>query len=630
MSAIAGIVWLDGHAAEQATLDAMRRATPFLGVDGVDSWREGAAGLLRFALRATPQSLTETQPCRIPGSDARIVMDGRLDNRDEIRALLGRDAPGADAPDAQVVLAALERLGEGALDDFAGDFALAVWWPARRQLFCARSNGGWRPLLWTFDGARLAFATEPRTLVDGLGLPRRLNEGFAAEFLAMRVSSPADTLWKDIQRLPPGFALTLENGQVRTRRWYEGPFEDLTGVSEAEHVERFRALFDQSLIALHRSVGPVAAQLSGGLDSSTVVCRSMELHRAGLIDAPIRPVSTRFYGAACDEGAWIEAVEQQAGVASTHIESSLGPAGTPAEWCRTTLQLPLRPNIQCTDTPLNRLPALEGTKVILTGEGGDDWLAGTHSHWPDLAARGRWARLVGETFGARPELPAMANLKAIVAEGFLPLVLRSRRERLWRFNLPDLGEVPDWVRPQWAAEVGLVERWRAAPDPPRLGNIAQQQRYFASTYPRKHVNLDNALTLVASRGMELRHPFHDQRLVKFFMGCDGGVLRRGLERKHLLRVAMRGTLPELVRTRQTKANMSVSILTMVRRRLAEKPIDEIAPVTLGWLDGEALRSTEQAVGDWIVAGSVGPPPGNYGLVWNAIAMDLWLEHAFGL
>ncbi|HEY1749635.1 MAG TPA: asparagine synthase-related protein [Caulobacteraceae bacterium] len=630
MSAIAGIVWLDGRPAEAATLDAMRRATPFLGADGVDAWRDGPAGLLRFALRSTPQSLTETQPCGVEGSDARIVMDGRLDNRDEILGRLGAGAPAKAAPDAQIALAALERLGEGALDAFAGDFALAVWRPGRRQLFCARSNGGWRPLLWTFDGRRLAFATEPRTLVEGLGLPRRLNEGFAAEFLAIRVTSPSDTLWKDVQRLPPGFSLTLENGQVRTRRWYDGPFEDLTGVSEAEHVERFRALLDQSLIAAHRSATPVAAQLSGGLDSSTVVCRGLELYRAGRIDAPLRAVSTRYYGDACDEGAWIEAVERQAGVSSIQVAAAPGAAGEPADWCRTTYQLPLRPSVHCTETPISRLPALGGAKVILTGEGGDDWLGGTHSHWPDLFVRGRWGRLFDETFGARPDRSAAANLRTIVSEAVLPLLVPIRRQRVQRPNLNFSTAVPPWVRSGWADDVGLVARWRAMPDLPRLGGLAQQQRYWSSTYPRKHINLDNTLTYVASQGMELRHPLHDQRLVKFFMGCDGGLLRRGLERKHLLRVAMRGTLPEQVRTRQTKANMSSSILTLARRRLAERPIEALAPVRLGWLDAQALRTIEATVGGWIADGAVGPAPGNYAAVWNAISIDLWLEHAFGL
>jgi asparagine synthase (glutamine-hydrolysing) len=628
MSGIAGVVWLDGRAAQPDTLDAMRRATPFLGHGGVDAWCEGPAGLLRFALRTTPESLTETQPCRAAGSDALIVMDGRLDNRAELLARLAPHAPSAAAPDAEIVLAALERLGEAVLNDFAGDFAFAVWRPAQRQLFCARSNGGWRPFLWTFDGRRLAFATEPSTLVLGLGLPRRLNEGFAGEILSMRVTSPADTLWQDVHRLPPGFAVTLQNGEVRTRRWYEGPFEDLTGVSEAEHVERFLALFDQSLIALHRSNGPVAAQLSGGLDSSSVVCRSIELCRGGRIGSALQPISTRYPGEACDEGVWISAVERKTGVSSIHFNTSNG-GPDPAEWCRSTLQLPLRPNVFCTQQPLPQLLP-EGAQVILTGEGGDDWLAGTHSYWPDLLARGRWGRLADATFGARPDLPAWANLRAIVAEAALPLILPSRRARLRRFNLQFSYETPEWVSPEWSRRVGLADRWRAAPEPPRLNGLGQQQRYYTSTYPRKHVNLDNTLTFVASQGLELRHPFHDQRLVKFFMGCDGGLLRRGLERKHLLRVAMRGVLPEEVRTRTTKANMTGSILTSAKRRLAERPIEALAPVRLGWVDAAYLRRVEEGARAWAAAGFVGRAPGNYSIVWNAIALDLWMEYALGL
>jgi asparagine synthase (glutamine-hydrolysing) len=319
VSAIAGIVRLDGAPVGEAATQRLVGATQHLGQDGVDAWSEGPAGLVRFALRSTPQSLTETQPCRLGAGGALIVMDGRLDNREEMLARLGSDAPPATSPDAQIVLAALERLGEGALNDFAGDFALAVWRPGARQLFCARSNGGWRPLLWTFDGKRFAFATEPRTLVDGLPLERRLNEGFIGEFLGLRVTSSTDTFWRDVHRLPPGFCLTLANGEVRTRRWYEGPFEDFTDLSEADHIERFKVLLDQSLISAHRAAGGVAAHLSGGLDSSSVVCRSLELHRAGRIGAPLQPISMRFEGEACDEGAWIEAVERHAQVSSVLV-----------------------------------------------------------------------------------------------------------------------------------------------------------------------------------------------------------------------------------------------------------------------------------------------------------------------
>ena len=80
MSAIAGVVRADGRDLDPDLPQRLRAATPFLGREGVDEWREGPAALLRFALRVTPQSLNERQPCRHP-SGALLVMDGRLDNR---------------------------------------------------------------------------------------------------------------------------------------------------------------------------------------------------------------------------------------------------------------------------------------------------------------------------------------------------------------------------------------------------------------------------------------------------------------------------------------------------------------------------------------------------------------------
>ncbi len=107
-----------------------------------------------------------------------ICFDGRLDNRAALLALLGdRQTELGDAPDGDIALALFDRFGEGFLQELVGDFALAIWQPRTRHLFCARSPTGWRPLLWTCNGGMLAFATEPATLVKGLDLAPGLNEG---------------------------------------------------------------------------------------------------------------------------------------------------------------------------------------------------------------------------------------------------------------------------------------------------------------------------------------------------------------------------------------------------------------------------------------------------------------------
>ena len=458
LSAIAGVVRADGRDLDPDLPQRLRAATPFLGREGVDAWREGPAALLRFALRVTPQSLIERQPCRDP-SGALLVMDGRLDNRQEVAARLGAAAPGEDAPDAALALAALERFGDAALELFAGDYALALWRPAERRLLLARSPVGWRPLLWSFDGARLGFATEPRTLIEGLALPRRLNEGFLGEYLSARISSHTDTFWADVQRLPPGSALELKSGVVRVWRWNEGPLEDFSRLSEAEHVERFQALFDQALADAQRAAGPVAAQLSGGLDSSSVVCRSLELWRAGRL-APVHPISTRYDDPASDEGAWIEAVQQHTGVASQQVRPQLFDATAAADWCRQTLHLPLRPHTLGVITPAIDAMTRDGLRVLLTGDGGDDGLRGSLAHWPDLARQGRWASLWAETASTGATGPA-GRARLLLSAGVLPALSERRRRRLLAPEGNAGGPAPAWLRPEWVQRIGLAERRRA-------------------------------------------------------------------------------------------------------------------------------------------------------------------------
>jgi asparagine synthase (glutamine-hydrolysing) len=145
------------------------------------------------------------------------------------------------------------------------------------------------------------------------------------------------------------------------------------------------------------------------------------------------------------------------------------------------------------------------------------------------------------------------------------------------------------------------------------------------------VNTENTVAYAASRGIELRHPLHDFRLTQFLIGAAGGVLRRNGVKKHLLREAMRGTLPEVVRERRSKADMSPPIIDGVTARLETRPLRDLHCVKRGWVDAEVLETHQAKHLAWRQAGSVDAVPSvPYAPVWNAIAIDLWLEHAVGL
>ena len=629
MSGIAGLVFASGRPVTADMLDRLAAATPHLGIDGVGRWHDGPAGFVRFALHTTPEATTEAQPHADRASGAVILFDGRLDNRDALREALGPADPGAAAPDCVIVLAAHGRFGDELPQRLVGDYALAIWQPGTRRLFAARSPVGMRPFLWTRQDDFFAFASEPSTLIRGLGLPKRLNEGAIGEHLAARFVTDTETLWDGIYRLPPGHALCVDDGRVRSWCWNAGPFADHMDLSESEHVEQFRALFDQALIATTRSERPVAAQLSGGLDSSAVVCRVDQLVRDGRIGAMVEAVSARYPGEICDEGEWIAEVEAQCGIRSTMVEGAPFDAMKAATWCAQTLHLPLRPNTAGTVESVCRHLNDRGLRVALTGEGGDDWLAGSRAHWPDLFRRGRWGGLASEAgaAGAGWGRPVRAT-RAILAGAVGPLLSRSRRERLLRPHLDFSQDTPPWLSADWARRIDLADRWADAPRPPALGSFSQTQRYRVYSLARRHINMDNVFSYAASRGIEFRHPFHDLRLTRFLIGAAGDMLRRGDSKKYLLREAMRDVLPERIRQRTDKANISAPIIDAVTERLEKRPFRDMHGVRNGWVDAAVLEQIQAEHLVWRGAGGGAPPMSAYAAVWNMVATDMWLEYAF--
>jgi len=631
MSGIAGAVFQDGREMSEAFLAQMADASSRRGFDGVTRWQEGPAGLVRFHHATTPEAVGERQP-RTGESGATIAFDGRLDNRADLLASLGaRGALLAQAPDVAIALALFERRGDRFLDALVGDWALAIWQPDARRLFCARSPMGWRPLLWCFEKGVFGFATEPRALVVGMGLERRLNEGAIGEMMAARFVTNTDTFWGGIFRLGQGSALTFEQGLIRKWQWHRGPFEDLSRLSDADHIERFRTLLDTALIASMRSNTAVTSHLSGGLDSSTVVARLTELHRAGRVDRQVQAISARFPGERQDETEWSQSVEAHLGITARVTRADPYPLDAARQWCADTLQLPLRPNIHDTTTAAFRLLRERGERVLLTGEGGDDWMAGTFGHLPDMLRRGD---LIGLFREAMTQFPAETPFVRMRRAGFMaasPLFSPSHRAKFVRPHLVFDSPMPDWIRPEWAERIGLAERWRTTLPPVNPPGFAQKQRYAVFAHARRHLAHDTLLAYAEHHGVEMRHPLHDLRLAEFFMGASGRMLRRNGERKYILREAMRGTLPEKVRTRQDKAIFITSLIDAVDARFRECPPQQLLPARLGWIDGDRLEALFAPAREWRRTGdSSALSRTRLGPVWFIVAMDMWLEHAFGL
>jgi asparagine synthase (glutamine-hydrolysing) len=630
VSGLAGFLHVRGQSMDADTLERAATRASYLAIDGTDIWRDGPVGFVRFKHATTPQAVGERQPAIDSSSGLVVCFDGRLDNRDELLRGLAIAGLDAGASDAEIVLALVAKDGDACVDALVGDYAFASWDSRRRRLFVARSPAGWRPLYWARDGDVIGVASEPPALFAGLGMTRRINEGAIAEMLSLRFTTADETLWRGVYRLPAGHAMAVEGDRVRRWLWYDGPFLELDGLGDAECVERFRDLFDQSLIAVTRSSGPVASHLSGGLDSSSIVCEANELWRAGRLESPVRAISARFPGEPHDETEFSSAVEAHLGIEAAVVGAAPFDWEAQAAWCAETLHLPLRPNTMGTAIGTFDHMEAEGVRVLLTGEGGDDFLRGSYAHWPDLLARGRFRQLVSEGLLPKDGHSLPRRLAHLTRESVAPWVSKRHAAQLARPHLDFSFAPPSWIRPEWAEAVELPDRWRADVLPTSLSSFSHRHRTTPLRMARRHVNFDNVITCAAMRGIELRHPFYDRRLVEFLLGVPGHMLLHGDSRKYILREAMRGVLPELVRERRTKANFTASFAHAVLDRLAGHSTRDLAVVQRGWMDAGVLDNTVSVFQRWRSAGGQGAwPQEHLAPVYFALAMEVWLAHAVG-
>src|SRR5450759_488270 len=285
MSGIAGICNLDGRPVDRMLLQRMTDVIAHRGPDGIGHWIDGSVGFGHLMLHTTPESLGEKQPLSYEPGNLCLTLDGRVDNRKELRVALESKgcAPRTDT-DAELVLRAYECWGEDCPQHIIGDFAFAIWDGRNRKLLCARDLLGVRPFYYHFDGRAFTFSSELRPLLEMPGFERRLNPGMLGEYLCDNVTSLEETLYQNILRLPPAHRLVLQDDALHIARYFQfDPGKSIRYASDDEYAEHFFDVFREVVSCRLRSQAPVALFLSGGLDSCSILGMAGQLVREGAI-----------------------------------------------------------------------------------------------------------------------------------------------------------------------------------------------------------------------------------------------------------------------------------------------------------------------------------------------------------
>jgi asparagine synthase (glutamine-hydrolysing) len=533
------------------------------GPDGC-GWRvfDSAAGPLALGhrrLAIIDLSGAAQQPMAYGDGRYWIVYNGEIYNYLELREeLVAAGHRFRTRSDTEVLLAAFAEWGEATLERLVGMFAFVLWDETAQSIFAARDRFGIKPLYYFATPAGIALASEIKQFLALPGFSARLNLARSYDFLSTGMTEHTEeTLFAGVRQLRGGECLRLDLGcwrpgdAVPVRRWYQILEPGTLDLSEAEAARRFRELLAESVRLHLRSDVALGTCLSGGLDSSSIL--GLMARQQGC-SAPVHSVSACYEVAAVDERRYMEAVVRQTACRphwcypqprevfacaeriTWHQDEPYGSSSIFAQWC------------------VFAEARRAGLKVMLDGQGADELLAGYHSCFPQyfasLARRGRIAGLLRGLIerhawhGASFAEQIRAFVVLLLPPGWLRWL---RRQRL-------AAAQHDWLagealRPYLGlSALDIARESMRLPAIRGVGDLCVVLTQAANLTMLLHWEDRNSM----AHGIEARVPFLDHRLVEFAIALGDRHKIAGGDTKRVLRRAMTGILPEIVRNRRDK------------------------------------------------------------------------------
>jgi len=564
------------------------------GPDSNESYSKDGVRILYRAFHTTKESRHEKQPCISP-SGAVITWDGRLENRSELISELSGSLTNGST-NVAIVAMAFEKWGAGCFAKLIGDWALSIWSPVNRSLILAKDPIGTLHLYYSFDNKQVTWSTILDPLARLAGKTFTLNEEYIAGWLSM---FPAVHLTPcvGIHSVPPSSSVLLRPGRHTVSQYWD--FDGQKKIryrTDAEYEEHFRTVFARAVQRKLRSDRPVLAELSGGRDSSSIVCMADTVVARSAADIPRLDTLSMYDDSEpnWNERPYFTRVEEKRGRIGWHINvGAQDPEKIPAPE-----PPPESPHSRFVPTPgydgrtspqIRMCMASQGNRVVLSGIGGDEVMGGVPTPVPEL-----------ENLLARAQFGALAHqLKVWALEKRKPW-LHLFGEAARGFFPPALVGVPKYMRPapwlqssfvkrHWAALTGYPSRTKLFGPLPsfqeNVGTLDALRRQLART------------ALPFDPPYEKRYPYLDRDLLEFMFAIPREQLVRPTQRRSLMRRSLVGIVPDEILNRKTKAFVARSPMVAISNNWAHfgEMTQDMVSSSLGIVDADHISEALQKV-----------------------------------
>jgi len=604
MCGIAGIVAPDARSCEEE-LARMLVALRHRGPDGSGShfFRDCSLGHTRLSIVDLENG---RQPMLSPAARTGVTFNGEIYGYQEIKGQL-TGYPFRTSSDTEVILALYERYGEKMLSRLPGMFAFAIWDDAKQTLFCGRDRFGEKPFYFAYGrNGEFLFASEIKALLATNLFTPVLSLAAVRDYLRYLYVSPDRTIYENVHVLSPGHSLRWERGQHSIQQyWVPPPIRHDLVLGDA--VEEFKSKFSSAVRRQLVADVPIGAFLSGGLDSSTIVAE------AARHTDQVRTFSFAFEGA-LNEVPYAREVARL--YKTDHTELATGAVDL-GEMLGEMQQVYDEPLADSSNIPTYLLckEARRHVKVVLTGDGGDELLAGYEWYKPLYAMAGQAKDLPLQRNALRvlrkcAELGGFACTKGL-SERYLGMVYRKNFGSVLAAHRITWG----WFTDREIAALGSLG------DPSGLGPVEMSDtpgslddaiRYDISHYMVGDILVKIDRASMAS-GLELRSPFLDVEFAEFCMSLPYQLKLNGRDDKLLLREAYAKSWPPSVRKRSKQgfgAPVGKWLSQPTLRQLTKRCLHDSRHKIFELIDFDASRRFVEA--------------GDY-KTWILLTLAVWLE-----
>jgi asparagine synthase (glutamine-hydrolysing) len=545
MSAQAGIWSFAGEPVEEHLLARFSECLTKLGPDGESRYVDGPLALLYRPFHTTAESHSEKQPhlsCR----GFVLTWDGRIDNRDELIAELGSDLE--NMPDVSIVAAAFDRWETDCFRHIRGDWAVSVWRPLQHELILAVDYMAVRHIFYYLADHRIWWATDLSPLVLLSADKFHLDDDYIAGYLASDPDAHRSP-YREIKEVPAGQFVRIRNRHSSIERyWRPSPGRRIQYATDREYEEHFRHVFRRSVGRRLRSDSPVLAELSGGLDSSSIVCVADDILRKEGAQTPRLDTLSKYDKTEPDGEDWVyfRKIEDCRGRIGAHIDTSK------LALCTASLEydefLPL-PGYIGIGRPLEAERAMVvrsgGYRAVLSGIGGDEFMGGIpdpHAQLGDLLLQLKAPRFVRELveWSLVKRMPCVQLLGQTVVD-LLPASVGA--------HLSNQGKAEPWIDRDFARRTAVASRLVGPPE--TLGFFLPTRR----SYVQAALSMANKMAKRTQPKLALeegRYPFLDQDVIEFVLSIPASQLLRPGQRRSLLRRALTNLVPQEILDRRTK------------------------------------------------------------------------------